>query len=52
MNLEEKLKTINEATEQSLTMEYIEEGAVDFGISTDEILDLMLEDINQNKEKL
>ena len=31
-------------------MEYIEEGAVDFGISTDEILDLMLEDINQNKE--
>ena len=49
MSKEEKLKIINEATKQSLTMEYIEEGAVEYEISTDEMLDLMLENVNQNK---
>ena len=43
MNNEDKLKAINEATGQSLTMEYMEEGANEYGISLDEMLDLALE---------
>ena len=49
MNNEEKLEKINKATEQSLTMEYIKEGADNYGISVDEMLDLMLEDVEGNE---
>ena len=43
MNREEKLQAVNIATEQELTMEYIEEGALEHGVSVDEFLDMMLE---------
>ena len=48
MNDEEKLEKINKATEQTLTLEDIKEGAAEYEISTEEMLDLMLEDIEQN----
>lgn len=48
MNREEKLDVINKATQQNLTMEYIEQGAIEYEISVDEMLDLMLESIEEN----
>jgi hypothetical protein len=50
MTKEEKIEIINQSTKQSLTLEYIEEGARDYGITIDEMVDLMLEDVNQNKD--
>jgi hypothetical protein len=44
----EKLTAINKLTQQELTMEYIERGAVEYGISVDEMLDMMLESIEEN----
>ena len=52
MSEEEKIAIINKATEQNLTLEYIEEGAREYGITTNEMLNLMLEDITQNKGEL
>jgi hypothetical protein len=48
MSKEEKLDVINKGTEQELTMEYIEQGAKEYEISVDEMLDLMLESVEEN----
>lgn len=48
MSREEKLSALNKATQQELTMEYIERGAKEYEISVDEMLDLILENIEEN----
>ena len=48
MTQTEKLEKINKATNQSLTMKYIEKGAREYGITVDEMLDLMIESIEEN----
>lgn len=48
MNKIEKLNALNKATEQELTIEYIEQNAIEFGLSVDEMLDLALENIEEN----
>lgn len=48
MSKEEKLDIVNTATEQELTMEYIEQGAKEYEITVDEMLDLMLESVEEN----
>lgn len=48
MSKEEKLDVVNKATEQKLTMEYIEQGAKEYEITIDEMLDLMLESVEEN----
>ena len=52
MNREEKLNAINQGTQQNLTMEYIEQGAQEYGVSVDEMLDMMLQDVNENKDEV
>ncbi len=49
MSREEKLNAINQGTQQSLTMEYIVQGAEEHGVSVDEMLDMMLQDVNENQ---
>ena len=48
MSEDEKIEKINKATDQSLTKEYWETGASEYGISLNDILDLALEDIENN----
>jgi len=46
---EEKLAKINKETDQELTMEYIEEGAKNYGSTLDGMLDFMLNEIEESK---
>ncbi len=48
MSKEEKLNMINKATQEELTMEHVEQNAKEYGISVDEMLDLVLENIEEN----
>jgi len=48
MSKEEKLNMINKVTEEELTMEHVMQNAKEYGISVDEMLDLVLENIEEN----
>jgi hypothetical protein len=48
MSKEEKLNMINKVTQEELTMEHVKQNAKEYGISVDEMLDLVLENIEEN----